>query len=138
MSLKFVPPKSEKLPRYASYGAGQMKTHASIGAAKQSLAHRCKPYWSRESWKEGFILELIDGEWWIRYHVAEGTMDEDLPWYKDAWKRKTFSPYYNGISFTKPWREEDYTKIRMNRPETKEEYAEFRVKVALEKAGITE
>lgn len=138
MTLKFTPPKAQKLPRYASYGSGQMKTHTSIGAAKQSLAYRCGPRWRRDTWEEGFVLELVDGEWFIRYHVTDGMNDNDLPWKVDAWKMNKYSPYCNGITFTKPRNDPEYTKIRLNRPETKEEYAAWRVQVELEKRGIVE
>ncbi len=45
-SLKFDPPMEEakKLPRYASYAAGVMKTHGGIGFAKNSLNNRMWTY----------------------------------------------------------------------------------------------
>lgn len=140
MTLKFVPPKEPRLPRYASYGAGEMKTHTSLGAAKLSLGHRCGNYsWYRSdaSWKEGFILELIDGEWYIRFHVKEGTKDDELPWKKEAWIGRRYG--YTEIRFTEPtYRPEDYKKTVISVPETKEEYADWRVRVELEKRGIVD
>lgn len=140
MTLKFVPPKKKDLPRYASYGAGQMKTHTSIGAAKQSLANRCGAYYSHQTWREGFILELVDGEWYVRYHVTEGMRDDDLPWYVDAWEYTgPHSWYRSNYLYTEPtWDKDNYRKVRVNRSETKEDYAAWRVQVALEKHGIVD
>lgn len=138
MTLKFIPPKEKKLPRYSTYGNGEMRTHTSMGAAKQSLAYRCGSYYG-EPWKEGFILELVDGEWYVRYHVTEGMKDDDLPWKVDAWKYNGLSYWRSRYLYTEPtWDAENYTKVRINRPETKEEYAEWRIRVALEQRGIVD
>ena len=134
--LKFIPPRKHKLPRYASYGNGVMKTHVSVGAAKQSLSHRVETY---KGWGEGFILELVDGEWFILYHVKDGTATDDLPWKKRFWYRG-YGYYGSSRYFVKPtWiGESDLETATISVPMTKDEYAEWRVKVELEKRGITE
>ena len=139
MTLKFTPPKSKALPRYASYGADTMKTHTSMGAAKQSLANRCGPvYYSNNKWREGFILQLVDGEWYVRYHVKEGTSTEELPWFVDAWQYKGSSYWRSRYLSNEPtWDKDDYIKVRVSRPETKEEYAEWRIAVELERRGLS-
>lgn len=135
MTLRFVPPKDEVLPRYASYGAGQMKTHTELGSAKQSLSHRCGS-WGEHPWRaEGFILELVDGEWFVLFHVPEGTKTDDLPWKADVWRDRR----YNYSLRTEPtYRPQEYTKSRVSRAMTREQYAEWRVAVELERRGITE
>lgn len=146
MTLKFVPPKEQKLPRYASYGGGVMKTHTEVGHAKQSLGHRStyrgdgepgQHYYSRPVlWHEGFILELVDGEWFTLYHVEEGTNDEDLPWKKESWVDHR---YGWSRQFVKPtYRPEDYSRQVVSVPMSRDEYAAWRVAVELEKRGIVD
>lgn len=135
MTLRFVPPKDEVLPRYASYGAGQMKTHRELGPAKQSLRHRCGSWGDRPWHAEGFILELVDGELFVLFHVPEGTKDDDLPWKSDVWKHNR----YNYTRLTEPgWRPDEYSKSKVSKAMTREQYAEWRVAVELERRGITE
>lgn len=143
--LRFSPPKEKekKIPRYASYGGGLMKTHTSIGAAKQSLSNRVSyvdnsdrsiPYYSRQTkWHEGFILEMVYGEWFILYHVPERTALDDLPWKKDVWVNKT----YGWTQFYEPSHDPDrYTRFRKAYPMTRDEYADWRVRVERERLGV--
>lgn len=148
MSLKFIPPKEKSLPKYASYAKGVMRTHTSLGHAKQSLAYRAVDYvdYSRdyplERYSESFILELVDGEWYILYHVKKGTAANDLPWKKE---------FLDGIEYGSPvsvrsdgltkdsieWHKSNgYVATKKNVAISKEEYAEWRIKVELESRGI--
>lgn len=143
--LKFTPPKEQKLPRYASYGGGIMKTHVGLGGAKQSLEYRStfrgeallpgQSWYERPLlWKEGFILELVDGEWFTLYHVEEGTKDDELPWKQDRWTHKQYSWTY----VTEPrYKPEDCRHEKVSRPLSRDEYAAWRVAVELERRGIT-
>jgi hypothetical protein len=88
-TLKFTPPneKNGELPRYASYVVGDgMKLHRSIGHAKNSLNHRGYRVWR---WmpdperRHSFILENVDGSWYVLYEIPDGCKDEDLPWMKE-------------------------------------------------------
>lgn len=142
MTLKFIPPKNETLPRYASYGEGVLKAHTTIGGAKQSLAHRCVrvdhdsdlPYYQRPRiWRQGFILESVNGEWFVLHHVPEGTKSDDLPWKKDRWIHKQYSWTLDTPPKYKP---EDYSHDRVTTVMTRDQYADWRVKVELERRGI--
>lgn len=145
--LKFVPPKEDekKVPRYASYGKGQMKLHSSVGHAKQSLANRVTylddsdkglAYYNRKRlWHECFILELVDGEWFTLYHVEEGTEPNNLPWMKQYWTvlRWNGSKYWEKPTY---YPDEEIRTDYESRPMTKDEYADWRVRVELERRGI--
>lgn len=145
MALRFTPPKNENLPRYASYGAGQMKTHREIGPAKQSLLHRTSyidnsdetvPYYRRPRLShEGFILENVDGEWYTLYHVEEGTSLEDLPWKRERWVHRS----YGWTRFEEPtYKPEDYRYEKASYSMSRDQYAEWRLAVELEKRGIVD
>lgn len=144
MTLRFNPPKDKKLPRYASYGAGILKTHTEVAYAKLSLAHRLEhranddsvPYYSRPwKWHEGYILEMVDGAWYVLYHVEEGTDRDHLPWKKKAWRHRDY--YSWGRRYDKPtYNPESYIEEYVSVPMTKDEYADWRIKVELERLGI--
>lgn len=132
MTLRFTPPKEDNLPRYASYGRGSMKTHSGLNGAKASLRNRCTR-WREQNWSEGFILELVEGEWYVLYHVKEGSKNDDLPWKKDVWRHKQYRWTYP----TEPRHSlGDYIKERVNAPLGRDEYADWRVRVELERRGI--
>lgn len=155
MTLKFIPPKVEVvLPRYASWTKTGMRTHTSIGAAKQSLANRASyrkekenldentPYYNRYEtvYRESFILELVDGEWYTRFHIKDGTKEDDLPWKKEFLQKYQYG-YKNKVPFRNEkadswYLENGYKRVKLATPETKEEYAAWRVAVELEKRGI--
>lgn len=136
MGLKFTPPKDDTFYKYASYGNGQMKVHRSIGAAKQSLSNRCAPWgWGSDKvWREGFILESVGGEWFVLHHVPEGTKRLDAPWYRDVWTHKRHS-WWTKL-YQEPSNPEDYFYAREAYSMSKEEYAEWRIQVELERRGI--
>ena len=137
--LKFVPPKEEAqtFPRYASYGAGQLKTHGTLAGARNSLNNRTAPgYWRKgDGWKQGFILENIEGEWYVLYHVEEGAKDEDLPWMHKRWVHKQYGwKYYEPPAI----RADDYKVEYYSRPMTTDEYVTWRLAVERERLGITQ
>lgn len=114
-SLKFVqPPTDKKIGKpYATYSDGfGLKLYRTLGAAKQGLSHQIGTSWgSVGAYRDGYILEQVDGQWFILYFVAKGTTKHNLPWKKDV-------PQYWGGGTT-----------RKSVPMTREEYAEWRVKV---------
>lgn len=144
MTLKFVPPKEEaqSFPRYASYGAGQLKTHRTLSGARNSLNNRTAPgYWrkDKEGYKQGFILENIEGEWYTLWHVPEGTMENDLPWVHKRWVHKQYGWKYDhnpsvGSTYHKA---EDYREEYYSRPMTTDEYVAWRLAVERERLGIS-
>lgn len=153
MTLKFIPPKEEqkKFPRYASYSAGTMKTHGGLGFAKNSLNNRM---WVRESDPTGelpyynrklvtthsFILELIGGEYFTLYEIKPGLTKNELPWMKEF-----FSNGY-GWSLVSDFKDSSYYGPKLAKGEyrtsfrpvqmTKEEYADWRINVELERRGL--
>jgi hypothetical protein len=138
MSLKFIPPKEEaqQFPRYASYGAGQLKTHRTLSGARNSLNNRTAPYgWSWHDdakWKQGFILENVDGEWYTLYHVEEGSTRNELPWMYKRWVHKQYHWKY----YTEPTNTNDYMVEYYSRPMTTDEYVQWRLAVERERLGI--
>lgn len=156
MSLKFVPPKSEtkKFPRYASYVHGdEMKTHGAIGYAKLSLNNRMWTYRDtdemRESYggkmvpvrekvtKHAFLLEMVEGEYYVLHEVKEGSKFEDLPWVK-AW---LIGQWQNGL-YTDHEKENKYYQdkiadgsyriVHKVTPMSTDEYVNFRLAVQRE------
>lgn len=140
MTLKFIPPKEEaqSFPRYASYGEGQLKTHRTLSGARNSLNNRVAPYgyWrnSEKTWKQGFILENIDGEWYTLYHVKDGSKFEDLPWVHKRWVHTQ----YRWKMYTQPTdsQAERYHVEYYSRPMTTDEYVSWRLQVERERLGI--
>lgn len=113
MSLKFNPPKTTG--RYALFvdwgnDRGFFKTYDNLGTAKQAHSHR--NYNNRNNAK---ILELVEGSWYVLHEVKAGTPYSELPWYKEV-----------GGS----WRTSAYKKAV---PMTRDEYAEWRLKVERER-----
>jgi hypothetical protein len=129
-SLKFtVPPREQyKYGVWTNYGG--FKTHRSLGAAKQSAQSRGQMWGRQGSMRSAAVItELIDGEWYILFEVPEGTTYNDLPWVKEEQK-------YDGYD-SATYRAK-YRTVHRARPMTREEYAEWRVAVELEKRGIVE
>jgi hypothetical protein len=131
--LKFIPPKEEgsSFPRYASYASGELKTHRTLSGARNSLNNRAK---RSSGWKQGFILESVDGEWYVLYHVPEGARYEDLPWVHKRWKHRLYKWYY----YTEPSSLSlgSYTVEHYSRPMTTDEYVQWRLAVERERLGI--
>src|ERR1700754_2226885 len=116
MSLKFNPP--QKVARYALFidhgnGRGFFKTYNEVGFAKMAHAHR--NYRVRNDAK---ILENVDGDWYVLYEVKAGTERENLPWMKE---QNDWRHYRQGIKVAKPM--------------TRDEYAEWRVQVERERVA---
>lgn len=153
MSLRFVPPQTEqeKLPRYASYSAGIMKNHSSVGHAKNSLNHRM---WTWDTPTDGgkrqrvtkhsFILEMIDGQYFTLYEIKPGLTWEHLPWmklgFRSAWGNWTeLTDYYLNSSYYGPKLEKgELTKSYRAVPMTRDEYVDFRIKADRELRGVAE
>lgn len=154
MSLKFVPPKEDgaKFPRYAVYSDGKMTTHGTMRGAKSSWNNRSwtyvedpdapKDYYGRSRKKvtrHSFILESVDGEWFVRYEVKPGLTFDQLPWVKQQWNAYGYwndmpmSDYHQKLVD----RNERSVKYRhVNKRVTPEEYADWRVAVEYERLGI--
>lgn len=134
-SLKFIPPKEENtsFPRYASYGNGELKTHRTLSGARNSLNNRTTN-WGRNTWNQGFILESVDGEWFVLYHVQEGSKFEELPWVHKRWVHKQ----YAWKSYTEsPYRPDEYKVEYYSRPMSTDEYVAWRLQVERERLGLS-
>jgi len=115
MGLKFNPPKN--VARYAvfakdSRGQGTFSVYNDLGSAKNATYHRYN--------SDGiYILENVDGDWYVLFDIPAGTKGQDLPWYKEVSK---YDWYLRS--------EKTYKKAV---PMTREEYAEWRVTVEHER-----
>jgi hypothetical protein len=159
-NIKFVPPAEEqaKLPRYATYSAGVMKTHSGIGFAKNSLNNRMWTYKDTdevvgETWDKqpryrrirvthyAALLESVDGEWYVLYEIPEGTTKDNLPWMDDAYR----THYGNIQRVTDYFRSSEYYQKKVADGEIKifrhsftmttDEYVNWRIAVEREKYG---
>lgn len=118
MSLKFNPPK--QVARYALFidhgnGKGFFKTYNELGSAKMALGHR--NYGMRNDAK---ILENVEGQWYVLFDIKKGTDRDNLPWKKarTSWR----------------WRN---SESKVSKPMTRDEYAEWRLKVERERVNET-
>lgn len=103
MTLRFVPPPT--VARYAVYTVTHgLKVYDDLGSAKNA-ARRRSGINRRNASRNTYILENVNGEWFILYQINIG--DTKPPWHtrESAW----------GHSFAVPM--------------TREEYAEWRIKV---------
>ena len=154
--LKFKPPSVDmqmphpRTPKYASYVASPyshtMNTHSSIGSVKLSIYNRAGSY-GTDGYYESFLLELVDGEWYVLYHVEKGTKHDELPWMYPLevveYKLRPMTQqeldarpsYMRGPGYTTDKYDRRVTTVRRNRPMTREEYAEWRVAVDRERNG---
>ena len=166
LSLKFTPPKEEagNLPKYASYVVNDgMKVHHRTVDAKNSWRNRG---WTRQidpnqPKKEGyngimrdnyrnvtrhaFILQNVDGEWFVLYEIKPGLTEQELPWYKEyikpvgsTWDRNGWlytDKERNSEYYQKALAEGSYKLYKKATPMTREEYAEWRVSVDRERFG---
>jgi hypothetical protein len=113
MGLKFTPPKN--IARYAyaiEYENSQAKfqTYDDLGSVKNAVQHAI-----RYDFKAAYILENVDGDWYVLHTYKKG--DEHFPWQKEVEIGGWHSRY-------KVWRAV---------PMTREEYAEWRVRVERER-----
>jgi hypothetical protein len=150
MSLRFNPPPEEakKLPRYASYAAGEMKTHGSIGAAKNSLNNRMWRWKSTEGETPdrgrkrvttyAAILENINGTWYTLYQIPDGTTSDTLPWMKEYVQGKygsvnLYTDYHKDSPYYQKGIENGTFKVfKKATPMTRDEYVAFRLAVQRE------
>lgn len=116
MTLKFNPPK--QVARYALFvdhanNRGTFKIYNDLGHAKNAY-HFAGTYNSASK-----ILENVDGEWYVLFDIPAGTDYKDLPWVKET------SRY--------DWYTRGEKKSKRATPMTREEYADWRVKVERER-----
>jgi len=112
LSLKFTPP--VKMDRFALAVGDHFKTYSSIGIAKLAYhAHK----WNNDT---AYILEKIDGDWYVRYKVEGRTSYAELPWI-----REIDNSYVYGYS-------SKYTRWTQKRT-SPEEYAAWRLRVEYER-----
>lgn len=123
--MKFTPPPNQSY-RYAVWtnnNRSGFKVYSNLGAAKQALEARTDVYYRDSKTRvDSKILEMVDGEWFVLFEVPVGTSKEEMPWKKEVRK--------NRWSFT------DKSTFKKAVPMTREEYAQWRVEVELEKRGI--
>lgn len=153
--LKFVPPQEDakNLPRYGSYVVGDgMKLHGGVGFAKNSLNNRMwirgidpdKPKVERYGkvvdnyrsvTRHAFLLENVEGEWFVLYEIKPGLTDEELPWMKeffyDGYHWNLVSAYEGSQYYQKRYLSGDDPAPRKFKavPMSTEEYVQFRLAV---------
>ncbi len=145
MTLRFNPPPAvaKKLPRYASYAGGVMKTHHRIGDAKNSLNNRMwttvGQYPDRERVTTyAAILENIKGQWYSLYEVPEGSTYKTLPWVKAQFRPGYYSTWMNVDEYKdNPYYGPKLTNGELtvqynNVPMTVDEYVAWRIQVERE------
>lgn len=125
-----------KPPKYASLvvGSGDIfRTHSRVGDAKNSFYSRAGKYKDGGYvYRQGAILEMVDGAWYILFSVEDGTKREDLPWFRTkeetTYKRNPEFESYNTTPNVRSYITETHT-WRVPSQMTVEEYAEWRVAV---------
>lgn len=159
--LKFVPPKEEqKAYRYASYAGGEMKLHGGVGFAKNSLNNRMwtrvdtdevvrqdfqgkDVYKTKLVTKHAFLLENVEGEWFVLYEIKPGSTKDELPWMKEYYfsyyRWSVLTPYVRESKYYSPKIESgEYPTMFRATKMTTDEYVAWRLAVELERRGITE
>lgn len=137
MTLKFIPPKP--IGQYAlyvegSYGPATFKIYSNLGDLKNAFYNRVGFVWRENTTcANAKVLEMVHGEWYVLFDVPKGTKKEDIPWMKTSYKKYQYG-HWREVS---PTEEGAYKRIA-SRPMTREEYADFRVKVELERRGIVD
>lgn len=158
--LKFVPPKDEskKFPRYASYAAGELKVHPGVGFAKNSLQNRMWTtvdtdealgvyydesirYKKKRVTTHAFILENVEGEYFVLHEIKPGLTELELPWYKDyirtSYGVSEYTEYYRTNKYYQEKIENgSYSLFRKARPMTTDEYVAWRIQVERERLGV--
>lgn len=160
--LKFVPPKEEqKAYRYASYAGGEMKLHGGVGFAKNSLNNRMWTYVDTDEvdkrrtdysgktvYKQkrvtnhAFLLEQIEGEWFVLYEIKPGSTEDELPWMKEYYysygRWDLLTPYIRESSHYAPRiKSGEYPTRFRSAPMTTDEYVTWRLKVERERLGLS-
>lgn len=137
--LQFTFPAGDRRdPKYVSYvpsGYITMKPHSYVSAAKNSIHNRAGSYNHSKCgmvYKEAYVLERVEGRWFILYAIPENTLWSDLPWMIDkvttSYNR---NPKY--ISYRETPDEPSYivseTTDRVAAPMSMDEYAAWRISV---------
>ena len=122
-------------------GAATALGAGSIAVGLNSVISRTPAYAASSDdakWKQGFILENVEGEWYVLYHVEEGSTQHDLPWVKKIWKHKQYGWNYDHdpSEGSKYHKAEDYKVEYIPTTMSKDEYAAWRVAVERERLGI--
>lgn len=123
-AVKFDPPADTA--RYAVYfeSGNRFEVVSSLAVAKIKFHG-----WGRP--RKGKILENVGGEWFILFEIEAADTTRDLPWYKEVkrWRNR----YWN----TELGRyDAGYQTMKIARPMTRDEYAEWRVNVELARRGL--
>jgi hypothetical protein len=134
VTLKFNPPKP--IGRYAlyierSYGDPHFKVFSSLGNLKNSFNYQVMSY-SSETRANSKILENINGDWYVLYDVPVGTKNDELPWMKTSYRVYKHG-YWHTVSTSD---DPNAHKMVNSAPMTKDEYADWRVRVELDRRGI--
>lgn len=116
MPLRFEPPK--QVARYALFidhgnGRGFFKTYNDLGPLKNAYRRRN----GRIARDNAKILEMVQGEWYTLHEVVAGTEYGNLPWVKEV----NAGGWY------------DTRLVRKSQPMTRDEYADWRIKVERER-----
>lgn len=162
MTLAFVPPKEEAkgLPRWASYVVGDgMKTHSGVAWAKLSFNNRGwtrgvnpdfkegDPFWKKYKTvtKQAFILENVDGKWYILHEIPAGLTHEELPWMKKYYHdtKHTWDTRWYRLDEASTYvlknmeeRPDDFKYEHRSTAMTRDEYVAWRLAVERERLGI--
>lgn len=131
MTLKFLVPPAEQHNYGVWTKGGGFRAYRNLGAAKQSLMARSGLFYpsinDKTKYGSAVITQLVEGEWYVLFDVPEGTAYNNLPWVKEEQK-------YEG--YDRETHTSKYRAVYNARPMTREEYAEWRVAVELERRGI--
>ncbi len=144
MTLEFKPPaeKKIKLPRYASYSQGVMKVHGRICDAKNSLNNRMWRYENRvRVASESFLLEMVEGKYYVLYHIPEGATKDNLPWVKEfvstRWSgRILFDSVKDNKFYLDKIADGSYRLVKESTTMSTDEYVAWRIAVEHERLGI--
>lgn len=136
MTLKFNPPKP--IGRYAlyierSYGDPRFRVFSNLGDLKNSFNYQVGGYGDNGAIANAKVLENVGGDWYVLYDVPAGTKNADLPWMKTSYRVYQYG-YWQTLSTSD---DPKAHKVVKSVPMTKEEYADWRVRVELERRGIS-
>lgn len=134
MTLRFNPPKP--IGRYALYierscGDPHFKVFSSLGDLKNSFNHQVMEYTGKTR-VNSKVLENVDGDWYVLYDVPADTKNDELPWMKTSYRVHKYG-YWQTVSTSD---DPNAYKMVKSAPMTKDEYADWRVRVELERRGI--
>lgn len=119
MGLKFTPPKNVARYAYAvEYEKSQTRfdTYNDLGSAKNALQHKLS--YRGNDFKGAYLLENVDGDWWVLYTITRDTVR--MPWHKEVEQGSWRNSY----------------KVWKAVPMTRDEYAEWRLQVERERTSF--